>query len=162
MRTMKSWMTITGALALALFSAGCFGPSARVGQESQAIALSSLPPNLPGCQSVTVSHRVTVRKIDGVHDLFVAYDGDQPLCIDSGEFISVHFTAGVGTDPLASNPMPGEPVPPGGSNPMPGNPEPSSVGTVASNPMPGTDPGSSNPMPGHPDYSGQQGYTSGH
>jgi hypothetical protein len=137
-------MTITAAAALAL-GAGCTG-GPTVGEESQAIALSSLPPNLPGCQSVTVNHRVTVRHIDGVADLYVAYDGSTPICIDSGEFISVHFTAGVGTDPGDSNPMPGV----------------STVGTVSSNPMPGTDPGQSNPMPGHPDYSGQQGYTTGH
>jgi hypothetical protein len=155
MKTLKKYMAVGAALALW----GC-SPPAQYGEESQAIRLEQLPPNLPDCRNVP-NARVTVRHVDGVGDLYVAYNGATPVCIDSGEEILLHFTAGISVIG-DSNPMPGLPLGPGESNPMPGTPNPSSAGTVSSNPMPGTDPASSNPMPGHPDYSGQQGYTSGH
>jgi hypothetical protein len=132
MKTLTKFLALT---ALALM--GCSGPTASVADDSQAIALSALPPDLPGCSNIA-NARVTVRHIDGVDDLYVAYEGGQPVCIDSGEDIVHHFTAGVTVL--------------GDSNPMPG--------IVSSNPMPGTDPGQSNPMPGQPTYG--QGYTSGH
>jgi len=143
MKTLEKILTLTAAV-LALGCVGCTGGDGRVGAAAQAISLQSLPPDLPGCESVSVTGNVHVRHIDGARDLYVAFSGSQPLCIDSGEGMTRHFQRNGLIDDDS-----------GDSNPMPG------VSNCSSNPMPGTDPASSNPMPGQANY-GQPGYTSGH
>jgi hypothetical protein len=140
MRTLH-WKLVAVA-AFALLGAGCVG-GPPVGEDGQAIQLSSLPPDLPGCLSVKTTSRVLVRRIDGVRDLYVAYVNGSPVCVDSSEDINTEFSSdGVSYDG-DSNPMPG--IWQASSNPMPGNPQPSA--SVMSN-----------PMPGQASY-GQQGYS---
>lgn len=161
--------TTTLLVAGCLFG-GCAAPPTEIATATQAIALEQLP-ELPGCEAArgTVSravgqaHPMTLRAVAGTSDLYVLYDGAEPLCVDSGNGLAaldlgLHAGAaasGVGdSNPMPGAPTPGQPVDPAHSNPMPGSPG----DPAASNPMPGTDnPGSSNPMPGRPTYG--QGYT---
>ncbi len=138
------WLS-KAAIALAAagtLASGCSSASSPTSSNAQTIQLASVP-DVPGCGDVraVIGADLSARQIAGVDDLYVVFDGDSAVCIDSREGIEARF--GATCSFAASNPMPGE----GqrvSSNPMPGNPG----DPCSSNPMPGIDPLSSNPMPG--------------
>jgi hypothetical protein len=130
---MRQWTQGGALVALGLAIIGCQAapppaPPALEAAEHQTLSAAMLP-NVPGCDSVGRSNgQLTVRRVLGVHDLYLVERDGAPLCVDDAAGVDRFFVASLGEV--------------AGSNPMPGY--------VGSNPMPGTDPGSSNPMPGHP------------